>query len=284
MKRFKKILFSLLAVVMVLGACLSFTACEDIKRLEVTVSVYDADENAMVDKTLTVDLYRHLAPTTVDHIIKNCVENDYYDNAILYLYNDDVMMGDIIYNSSADAFIKKSPLAPTVKGEFEYGGTTGSNLKVKEGSLALWRTYSMNDSMITNAGFDTGRATWYMPTNTLASLDGYITVFGQFDKTSEAWVAIKDILNNSSLGVEYTVYYTEKDGGYDANKADYNLDFHCVKTAELDDEFGEDDYFIPEENSSELKEFEKRTIKIPYATIGSDNVQLALKVKSVKLA
>ncbi len=276
MKRFKRIIFNILAVVLVFGTCLGLTACEDIKRLEVTFSVYDADEEAVVEKTLTVDLYRHLAPTTVDHIINNCVNKSYYNNAILYKENNGIMMGDIFFDTSSDGFVKKSQTIPTVEGEFERGGTIGSNLEVNVGSVALWRTWGVNDGMDKNSGFDTGRATWFMPTSSQASYKGLICVFGQFDTSSETWIDVKAALDNTELTSEqYTIYYT---GTYDADAVDCGLTFHCVKTEELPEGFGEDDYFTPEEGTAQLVEYKKREITIPY--FGNS---LALSIKSIKL-
>ena len=74
MKRFSKILVNILAAIMVVVSCSFLVACEDIKVLEVKVNVYNTTDKVMEEKTLTVDLYRHLAPTTVDTIAKYAEE------------------------------------------------------------------------------------------------------------------------------------------------------------------------------------------------------------------
>jgi len=79
MKKFIKKLVNALAVIMVCVFCFSFVACgEDLKRVEVTFSIYNASEEKLEDKTLSIDLYRHLAPKTVDSILEN-INNGYYE-------------------------------------------------------------------------------------------------------------------------------------------------------------------------------------------------------------
>jgi cyclophilin family peptidyl-prolyl cis-trans isomerase len=275
---------------MVLGACLGLTACEDIKKLEITVSVYDADESAVVDKTLTVDLYRHLAPETVDHIINECVNKGYYNDAIFYKFADTqtnpVMMGDLLYKDGA---VKQndSVQVPTVKkGEFTNGGTIGSNLLHKEGSVSLWRTWMAQDgSYNTNGSVKTGRGTWMMPTSSIIGYDDWFCVFAQInleDQTnSDTWNAIKSIFSDSENYDEYVIYYT---GEYDANGSllnNHGLIFNCVEETAFEElELEEGDYFSAE--GGEFVCYNKTTVKIPFVTV-NNTVQLGAKIKSVKL-
>ena len=66
MKRFVKFFVSLLAVIILGTACLGVTACakDDIRRVELTVQVNNEE------KVITLDLYRNLAPTTVDKMLE----------------------------------------------------------------------------------------------------------------------------------------------------------------------------------------------------------------------
>ena len=72
MKRFFKRVLNVFLCLTVAGASISFAACEDIKTLEITLQVYnytDSEFYAEEDVTMTVSLYRHLAPQTVDYVI-----------------------------------------------------------------------------------------------------------------------------------------------------------------------------------------------------------------------
>ncbi|MBE7086737.1 MAG: hypothetical protein E7369_00370 [Clostridiales bacterium] len=277
MKRFKKILVNVIAVLVALTACLGLTACEDIKKLEVTVSVYDADETAIVDKTLTVDLYRHLAPTTVDHIINELVNKDYYNNAIFYQdasYTSQIMMGDLVYS---DGEIVKNAEAPKVqKAEFTNGGTIGSNLKAKKGSIGLWRTWSAgNGTYKTNADLKTGSGTWFIPESTMTSYDDWFCIFAQIDleneTNSEVFTAISTLFDNTESYENYVVYYT---GEYD------NLTYHCVSQEDFNEYVDEDDVFVAEDG--EYVCYNKRTIRVPFVTVNNAK-QLAASIKSVKV-
>ena len=288
MKRFTKILFNIVACVMVVGACLGLTACEDIKKLEVTVSVYDADESAIVDKTLTVDLYRHLAPETVDHIINECVNKGYYNDAIFYKFSNTntnpIMMGDLLYKGG-EVKQNDSVSVPTVKGEFTNGGTIGSNLLHKEGSIALWRTWTAGDNSYSTSGsVKTGRGTWMMPTSAISGYDDWFCIFAQIDledeDNSETWNAIKSVFSSSEDYVEYVIYYT---GNYDANGSfanNHGLTFHC-ETAEDFEELDTDDYFTAE--GGQFVCYNKTTVKVPFATVNNAS-QIGAKIKSIKLA
>ncbi len=278
MKRLKRIIFNLLALVLIVTMCLGLTACEDIKRLEVTVMVYSDESGKVEEKKLTVDLYRHLAPETVDHIIDKCVDKNYYDNAIFYQGGETnaIMMGDTVYSQTDEGYsFSQKVSAPLLDGigktEFEYGGTKGSNLKVKEGSIALYRTWAENSDYATNAYYGTGRATWLMPTSAISKYDGYLCVFAQIDledeTNSETWNAIKKLFTDSKY-VEYTVYYT---GEYD------DLSYNCVEKSEYE---APDNLFTPE--GDQLVAYKKQNIKVPFIQKDNDS-KLAAYVKSVEL-
>ena len=96
MKRFKKIFINLLAVLMIGVACFGLMACEDIRTIEVTVSVYNADDSTMVEKVIKVDMYRHLAPNTVDKITEY-VNEGYYNDAMFHCEKFDCYVGENEY-------------------------------------------------------------------------------------------------------------------------------------------------------------------------------------------
>ena len=279
MKRLKRIIFNMLALVMVACVCFTFTACEDVRRLEITVSIYDADEAEMVDKTLTVDLYRHLAPKTVDHLIKNCVEQNYYNGAIFYKessYAQQIMMGDIKVGASSDEVLKLDPV-DTVEGEFEYGTTVGSNLVNKEGSIGLWRTWSALDgSYTTSSSTNTGSATWFMPTASLTQYDGWFCVFAQInlndENNSKTWNAIKNGFATTDLYEEYVIYYTGEYG---------SLQFNCLPKTEFDNLTSGEKEAVFEAKQNQHVSFNKRSVLLPVATVKGEKT-FAIQIKGVK--
>jgi len=85
-----------LAIVAVL-CILSFGlfACEDLKHIEVKVSVYDIDNARLVEKTMKIDLYRHLAGDTVDAITEY-INKGYYDGTVFYVNKNTTETGSAI--------------------------------------------------------------------------------------------------------------------------------------------------------------------------------------------
>ena len=241
MKRFVKFFVSLLAVIILGTACLGVTACakDDIRRVELTVQVNNEE------KVITLDLYRNLAPTTVDKMLEY-IKDGYYDDALFYspysgvdsgVNLKGVMMGDL---KMVDGEIVQNDIKPTLpKGEFEKGGAMGTNLKVSENSLVLWRNWSASNGSYTSSSktdIESGRATWLMPTQTISSYDSYFCVFGVMNTsltdTDEVWEEIKDEVLPDATTTKYVVYYT---GKYDPTKPNenYGLTFHCEKQSEV---------------------------------------------------
>ena len=141
MKRIKKLFVGLMAMIMTCVCTFSLAGCvEDIKKLELNIQVYDySTTNEMEDYTISIDLYRHLAPKTVDAIIEY-VNDGYYNDAIFYKMDDytkQIMVGDLLDKDG----IEQNAIKPEIEGEFEAGGTIGSNLTNKKGALGLWRSW-----------------------------------------------------------------------------------------------------------------------------------------------
>lgn len=294
MKKFSKLLVRLLVLVMTAVVCLSFTACEDIKKLEVTVSVYNAETKQVEEEVITIDLYRHLAPKTVDTILGYASEG-YYDNSLIYKGNaisSALMLGDLEYTANSDSEkngqVSFKPVKPQIKGEFENNGVKGSNLLNKEGSVSLFRTWvnDLNEYKTSDSAMDSGRATWFMPTSTLSQYDKYFCVFAQIDLTDEANRLTLDKINSvfatqDVTVVEYTVYYT---GEYDVEKADnnYGLVANCVETS-LYNEMEEGDkqnVFKPDSEKGEFAMYGANTIRVPLV---KENRVSAASIKSIKV-
>ena len=232
MKKFIKKIVNALAVIMVCVFCFSFVACgEDLKRVEVTFSIYNASEEKLEDKTLSIDLYRHLAPKTVDSILEN-INNGYYEGTVPYFFGDAqnaIMLGDLKFNNG---LFEQNTFVKTIEGEFDIGGTVGSNLKSKPGSIGIWRTWGVDEQETSSNSAHTGRATWYIPTSEMSGFNGNFCVFAQFELTDEdnkeTYNLISQYLKDSSLTQNYAIYFT---GEYnqDNNVKNNGLEFHCLR-------------------------------------------------------
>ena len=280
MNRLKKIIITAMSVLMTLVCAFSFAGCgEDIVDVNVKISMYNFSESKFEDYDFDIDLYGHLAPTTVSSI-KGLIGSGYYSDTVFYKmanYDDQIMLGDLKYDPDLqenEGFYLNAE-KPTIKGEFKHGGTTGSNLKNKEGSIGLWRTWTAQDSSYNagSTGMNTGSATWFIPTKAITTYDDYFCVFAQYDvdddDNKETMTALKDIFSNTSRYQEYVIYYT---GEYD------NLTFHCVKA----EDFKEDeivDLFKAEENSTQFVCYNHYKIKVPMTTDG----RIAARISSANI-
>ncbi len=243
MKRLSKIFVNLLAILMVATCALSLTACsEKIKRVELNVQVYDYEDGEFLssaDSKMAIDLYAHLAPKTCDAMVKY-INDGYYNNALIYKMNSQIMFGDLKVDGDAIEIsedgkvtnIVLNDIKPTLPGEFELGGTTGSNLTHKRGSVGLWRSYyKSSGSFDTSSATNSGRATWFMPTETMTIYNDCFCVFGMIDfsdsVTEDLFEDLEDVFSIGDNYTTFTIYYT---GEYDASKPNenYGLEFHCV--------------------------------------------------------
>ncbi len=275
MKKLFKIAVNFMAVAILTVATFGLAACEDIKKLELSLSLYNNADSVFYaedDVKFSVDLYRHLAPKTVDKVLEH-VKAGYYDNAIFYQetgYSSQIMMGDLKFeNGELKQNLIGDKLPSEIYGEFQSNGTTGSNLVSDKGSIGIWRSrYATDADFKTSSGArDSGRATWYIPTSAITGYDGYFCVFAQYDTTatanSKAISAISAIFANSDYYTEYVIYYT---GEYDTAKANenYGLTFNAVKAADFDE-----DTEVFEAEGEQLVCFNKKTVKIPNAINGN---------------
>ena len=246
-----------------LTACFGLAACEDLQTLEVKVSANGTEY------TMTVDLYRHLAPETCK-IIEKYVEEGYYDGTLIYendSYTKQLMFGDIKLDGEN---VVLSAVKPEIYGEFDKNGTTGSNLVSEKGSIGLWRSWTASDAdgnkYKASNGMNSGRAVWYMPTEAVSDYNGYFCVFARYDAgdtaNSETVDALTKVFDSSDNYTEYVIYYT---GEYDAAKKDdnYGLVFHCVEKDDFDD-VDEDTVFTAE--NDQLVCYNKQTVKISATT------------------
>ena len=313
MKRFFKLLTTFLASILCVVCCFSMAGCgEEMKSAQIKLQVYDYANNKFyseADSTLTIDLYRHLAPKTVD-AISAYLNEGYYNNAIFYQREVNsvrqVMVGDLFLNgnslvvgSNGRPNISRKMDKPTLPGEFEHGGTVGSDLLNTKGAVGLWRDwYSYGDWTSSNSTA-TGSSTMYMLNEARTSFDGYFCVFGQIDFTisanSTAFDALNSVFSSSANYTEFVVFYTlpvvsgnAEDGyvfgEYDPSKKDCGLIFNIVEKeyfdsvyinltstgSEANDQKREDKeqelgmkIFIADNQKSQYNGYNRYTIRIP---------------------
>ncbi len=292
MKSLRKIFINLCAVIMVAISCSFFVGCEDIQVLEIKVNVYNTTDLKMEEKTLTVDLYRHLAENTVDTITRYASEG-YYNDTFFYLSATNtslMLMGDMKFDNetkkvSQNLDVNTQKLKETISGEFAKNNVVGSNLTNVEGSIGLWRTWTAGGSYsVSDSARNSGRATWYMPTSDLStSYDGWFCVFGKFDTAEDSesyktYKQIKDVLNDSSYYENYVMYYT---GEYQNDNSVLNngLTFNCVSESDFAS-VDEDSVFVAE--GEQLVCYNKTTIRVPLVDKGNKtNKSIAVSIKSI---
>ncbi len=284
MKRLKKLFVSFMAVVMMCVCAFSLTGCiEDIKKLELNVQIYNYDEQVVEDYTMSIDLYRHLAPETVDAIVEY-VNDEYYNGAVFYKqegYNSQIMLGDLI---DKNGVLEANALKPQIeKGEFEKGGTVGSNLTSKKGSIGLWRSWFAQDNSYSNNSnaTDSGRATWFIPTESISAYTGNFCVFAQFDteaeNNSDTLTALNKAFESADNYDKYVIYYT---GEYNDQTPDaedgYGLTMHIVESSEFDQANIAD---LFEAEGAQLVSYNYRTVNVPVTASGA----IGAKIVSAKI-
>jgi cyclophilin family peptidyl-prolyl cis-trans isomerase len=282
MKTLKKLFINLMACVMVVAACFSLTACgEDIRTVELDVSVYNYTDKKTETVTLTLDLYGHLANDTVD-AIEEYLSNGYYDDAVIYQlasYGKQLMLGDLKFD--AEDGLVQNDIKPEIDGEFTANGVKGTNLLSKRGYVGLWRTWYESDGSYTTSSDarDSGRATLFIPTDTIAEYDGQMCIFATLNledaANAEALKLIESAYSADNLE-EYEVYFT---GEFDAEKEDenYGLTYNCVLAEDFDEDEVED-LFKAEGN--QYVSFNHYTVKL--AVYGED-LTPAVKVVSASV-
>lgn len=297
MKRlFKKIISMVAAMVMAIG-CFMFTACSgNATTLEFKVMVYDSSAGKVVENVLEVDLYKSVAPKTVDAMIKYAKEG-YFDGMTFYVmtsfdgssaYTNQIMFGDFYYNASEKVLMQSETYAakPFLDGEYTNAGYVGNNLTNERGAIGLWRAWKTGNDYKTNNWYNTGKTTWYIPTSTISDYDDNFCVFGKInlnDSTSSAtWSKISAVCNNSSLTNSFVIYYT---GDYIDDDAVNNngLEFHCLPSDDFEDLSDDEKEKVFEAESGQYVKYNKTTVKIPLRNDGSGTMSSAAYVKSVSV-
>lgn len=280
MKRLFKLLVNTLAIALCVVGVFTFTGCKDIKTVEINFSVYNFTSEKFEDKTLTVDLYRHLAPKTVDNIL-TAINDGYYENTIVYKKADatsQVMFGDYKVNGQN---IVKNADRPLVEGEFEANGLKGSKLVNEKGVIGLYRSYTADGESYTASdnGRNSGSAVCYMPLNSISSYNGYFTLFAKYDldnaENSDTIQAITSAFSVTTFYEEYEVFYTVENGDKKLN---------IVSEADFSDYYNDQDetyngFEVYKAKESDLVSMNRCKIYVPMLK----GVNRAVVIKNVKV-
>ena len=209
----KKFVIGVLTIALAALTLFTMTACDKIVKLEITLSLYDAEDEAMEEKTITFDMYENLAESAVN-AVRDAVNGGAYDDCVFYVQSvrgtsvsSQLMFGGL--KKSGKSYVKVEQAAvPTA--EFEKNGVMGSNLKNLKGYLGLWRSWDSWKSYSTS-GFDRSSAVIYMPTtDSISAYDGNFCVFAKYSAEDDLDVieSLIALLEDEDNYTEYTCYYT----------------------------------------------------------------------------
>jgi len=217
MKRFLNFLMiAVLAVVFVLPA----TACgEKISKLNITLAIYDVEEEKTEDVTLSFDLYDNLAPDAIS-AVKTWVKDGYYNGLVFYKqskYINQSTDSQIMYGGYklVDGALTKNSQKLLENAEFEKNGTIGSNLTNVKGAIGLWRDWA-GDSNYKNSGYGKTNSTLYVPTTSLTSAyDGYFCLLGKYSTSNDLAIIeqIVELMSDDDHYTKYTCYYEANEDG-----------------------------------------------------------------------
>lgn len=279
----KKFVIGVLTIALAALTLFTMTACDKIVKLEITLSLYDAEDEAMEEKTITFDMYENLAESAVN-AVRDAVNGGAYDDCVFYVQSVDrgtsvssqLMFGGL--KKSGKSYVKVEQAAvPTA--EFEKNGVTGSNLKNLKGYLGLWRSWDSWKSYSTS-GFDRSSAVIYMPTtDSISAYDGNFCVFAKYSAEDDLDVieSLIALLEDEDNYTEYTCYYTADADGKLALDAEGKPVWNIVATENFDDV---DNVYDSEddktEESSKDTQYDSYTVQIP-----DEN---KIKIESIRIA
>lgn len=273
----KKIISTIIVCVMLAVTALACTACTvggKFGKMTVTITYYslNTDTGAYTateeTETVSVKLYKHFAPNTVDRV-KTLANENFFNGAVFYKnasYSSQVMVGDLYYGDNGfsekryDKYLTATEDNPYAM-EFEKGGVKGIDLTATNGYVGLWRDFSRNSKLTytDSSTFGLGCSTLFLPTGT-TSYTGYFAIFGKLDQSFIDFMDdIKADLSDSDDYTSYTVYSVavEENGVAKTGEDDlyYVLDdnapvFNILPTEDLGSIKGYDTYVAENEDES----------------------------------
>ena len=162
-----------LIFVLVLGGLLAFgfyqKATHKIRRPVVSMEI---EEYGIVK----IELYPDMAPNTVKNFIK-LINEGYYNGLTFHRVEESLIQG----GDKAGDGTGETEL--TIPGEFSMNGYEDNTLKFERGVIGLARQdysyYSSLDSSLTEKGYNSGYAQFFIMAKEEDALNGYYTAFGK---------------------------------------------------------------------------------------------------------
>ncbi len=208
MKNFiKTFLVTALAVLFVMP----FAACgEKIVKLKINLSVYNVEEEANEEVTLTFKLYEHLADVAVGKI-KDLVKNDKYENLPFYVQSkyknlttsSQIMLGAYKLENGK---LVQNEMPSIAEAEFLKNGTTGSNLSNDKGAIGLWRDWDGSKNY-TESGYALTNATMFISTVGNTAFNGNFCLIGHYEEGEDILDNLVSLFASDTYYTSYTCYY-----------------------------------------------------------------------------
>lgn len=130
--------------------------------------------------TIKMELYPDMAPNTVKNFVK-LINQGYYDGLTFHRVEKDMLIqgGDFAGTGAGEN-------ENTIKGEFTANGYKENTLIYERGTVGLARQdfasyaqYSTNDVNLTEEGYNSGFAQFFIMTAAMSSFNGNYTAFGK---------------------------------------------------------------------------------------------------------
>lgn len=126
--------------------------------------------------TVKMELYPDMAPNTVKNFIK-LVNEGYYNGLTFHRVEESLIQGG---DKAED---ETGETAYTIKGEFSANNYKENTLKFERGTVGLAREdytyYSSIDASLTEEGYNSGYAQFFIMAQDEKALNGYYTAFGK---------------------------------------------------------------------------------------------------------
>lgn len=290
----KKIIKTILAVMVAVVLVSSITACGEIKdgskiqKVQITFELTGADDIIILDSngnqttefTVTAELYINYAPKTIEHFLK-LVDEKFYDGTVISnIGNSWCEFGG--YKGSSTALEKADTNVQYLDGEFEKNGWVGNNLRASAGVLMMKHDYETVSS--DRSKFNTAKSTIIMTTYSATKFNyKEYAIFGQIlsdDASTDSVNSSSALINGSmsslskiqklnSLAVnndETTVFYNEKEAKYYTRNydEDNNVHYYTGNTISAENELLDKDQ---EAFVEKLADEENDFLIVPYATV-----------------
>lgn len=141
--------------------------------------------------TIKIELYPDEAPNTVRNFIK-LINEGYYNGLTFHRVESELIQGGRVLDEEGEE--KQEDLA--INGEFSENGYDNS-LKFERGTLGLARQdytyYASLDSSLTDMGYNSGYAQFFIMAEDEENFDGYYTAFGKVIEGMEIVDQIKQL-------------------------------------------------------------------------------------------